>query len=68
MSAEPEEARAHLVDSLIVALVDRLGVSVSELGAAVRDITTDWSIEMQTMRAISDPHDRFVITTPWEPR
>ncbi len=66
MSVAPEVARADLIDYLILALVDRLSLPVVE--SAIRAITADWSVELQTKRPVTDPQDRFVITTPWEPR
>lgn len=64
-------ARAYLlrgarqdVADLVDDLVDE-GLVVDDL---VDDLVAGWSVELQTSRARTDPHDRFVITTQWEPR
>lgn len=68
MSAEPEVARAAFHKYLSDQLAVRIGTSQQNADDAVAWLIQDWSIEMQTMRPITDPHDRFIITTPWEPK
>lgn len=71
MSAEPEVACAAFREYLISELSARahlLRGTLQDVADLVDDLVPEWSVELQTSRPHTDPHDRFVITTPWEPR
>ena len=62
---DPDADRAEFHRWLADALADRIGVPLRATEEAVNDLAADWSVEIQHRRSITDPHDRFVIHTPW---
>lgn len=65
MSLDSEQAYNRFCTQLTSALADHLGIPLRAVEQAVDAATADWSVEHQRMRPVTDPHDRFVITTPW---
>lgn len=75
MSAESEEARASFTRQLVAALGEYLPgvVGTESLARAVEAVAGRWLVDHQVGSSFNsddrwDLSDRFVITTPWEPR
>lgn len=62
-----DEDREALQVELANTLADQLGVPLRSVEEAVGVATGDWSVEIQCVRPVTDPHHRFAVHTPWEP-
>lgn len=65
MPPKPPEDLEEFQFQLADQLARLINIPLRAAMPVVTAVTAGWSVEVQRMRPVSDPHDRFVIHTPW---